>query len=682
MSGTSVVQQIDAVDAFARTLYIRSSQSTVPSLSTDVSQAVRSLHQALRELRIEAADPNSRLNASDSSPYSKQLNSIIKDSQTTLKQLELVLDLNSRGGGPYADSAAEGITAVQTKLVHQKTVIDAFLDLVRHGDKPGRRRGPSLDTIKGKVDAIGRRLFRRDSNKSSTGDDKLWKKFKAELIKEGFSSKVLDEHEDILRAYIQEIQSVLSVKDGVPPTVQGLLELDGTSTPAPAPLHGRHMTFPPANYAKAPAVTKSDRLVPDQSPHPALVQEHSRDPRSWASPGDASNLGDSFTLISTRDLLLMDSLSSDVAGLHLSSSPTQADAPSFQPIMSGALPLPEIRLPDSTAPRDIPQTKHLGVEGMAPHVYGSSAPPAYGGASMPRLAPDSFGQDIPMHAEWTKIDRALVSPEALHRVGVRYEARPGYVAILGRLTLDQVTQYARLSAECRAARRGVPPMTKHHSFDVTRRERTGSESSRDENIDDDKDSDGRSDVSDADDEKVLGEKGTKTYPVIVNPPEKSKSSPSTTVMPKPILKNKNTNHVRFDPEPHEVAARQEKDSRENRDSTSRKSRDRDDRDRDDHARRREDREKRRRDSDPTHDDKYRRDRDRDRDRDRERERDRDRDRDHEGHRSHHHDRDRRDDRRRERSTKKNPWGEALGVVGIGGAAASLLGVLAEAAMGG
>ncbi|OTA08478.1 hypothetical protein A9Z42_0001730 [Trichoderma parareesei] len=635
MSGTSVVQQIDAVDAFARTLYIRSSQSTVPSLSTDVSQGVRSLHQALREFRIEAADPNSRLNASDSSPYSRQLNSIIKDSQTTLKQLELVLDLNSRGGGPYADSAAEGITAVQTKLVHQKTVIDAFLDLVRHGDKPGRRRGPSLDTIKGK---------------------------------------------DILRAYIQEIQSVLSLKDGVPPTVQGLLELDGTSTPAPAPLHGRHMTFPPANLAKAPAVTKSDRLVPDQSPHPALAQEHSRDPRSWALPGDASNLGDSFTLISTRDLLLMDSLSSDVAGLHLSSSPTQADAPSFQPIMSGALPLPEIRLPDSTAPRDIPQTKHLGVEGMAPHVYGSSAPPAYGGASMPRLAPDSFGQDIPMHAEWTKIDRALVSPEALHRVGVRYEARPGYVAILGRLTLDQVAQYARLSAECRAARRGVPPMTKHHSFDVTRRERTGSESSRDENVDDDKDSDSRSDVSDADDERVPGEKGTKTYPVIVNPPEKSKSSPSTIVMPKPILKNKNTNHVRFDPEPHEVAARQEKDSRENRDSTSRKSRDRDDRDRDDHARRREDREKRRRDSDPTHDDKYRRDRDRDRDRDRER--DRDRDRDHEGHRSHHHDRDRRDDRRRERSTKKNPWGEALGVVGIGGAAASLLGVLAEAAMGG
>ncbi|KAL6859485.1 hypothetical protein J3F83DRAFT_749084 [Trichoderma novae-zelandiae] len=691
MSGTSVLQHIDAVDAFARTLYIRTSQSTVPSLSTDVSQAVRNLHHALREFRIEAADPNSRLNTSDSYPYAKQLNPIIRDSQTTLKQLELVLDLNSRGGGPYADGASEAIDAVKTKLVHQKTVIDAFLDLVRLSNKPSRRRGPSLDAIKDKVDAIGRRLFRRDSNKSSNGDDKLWKKFKAELVKEGFSSKVLNEHEDVLRAYIQEIESVPSMKDGVPPTVQGLLELDGTSAPAPTPLNARHMTFPPVDYAKAPAGTKLDRLMPDQPPHPALAHELSYDPRSWVSPGDAGNIADSFTLISTRDLMLMDSLSSDVAGLHLSSSPTQADAPPFQPIMSGALPLPEIRLPDSTAPRDIPQTRHLGVEGAAPHVYGSSAPPAYAGASMPWLAPDSFGRDIPPHAEWTKIKRSLVSPEALHRVGVRYEARPGYVAILGRLTLDQVAQYARLSAECRAARRAAPPLTKHHSHDVGRHERTGSESSRDENIEDDKDSDRRSDVSDADEEKVSGEKGVKAsgekgvkasgakgakvYPVIVNPPEKNKASPSSTVMPKPILKNKNTNHVRFDPEPHEVDARQDKDGRESRDSSTRKSRDRDERDRDDHPRRREDKERRRRDSDPSNDDKHRRDRDRDH-------RDRDRDRDHDGYRSHHHDRDRRDDRRREKAAKKNPWGEALGVVGIGGAAASLLGVLAEAAMGG
>ncbi|KAL7788344.1 hypothetical protein V8C37DRAFT_235458 [Trichoderma ceciliae] len=673
MSGGSVVQHIDAVDAFARTLYLRTTQSTVPSLSTDASQAVRNLHYALRDLRIEAADPDSRLNASDSSTYSKQLNSIVRDSQTTLKQLELVLDLNSRGGGPYADGAAEGIAAVQTKLVHQKTVIDAFLDLVQlSSSSPGSsRRGPGLEYIKEKVDAIGRKLFRRDSNKPAGGDDKLWKRFKAELVKEGFSSKVLDEHEDVLRAYIHEIEAMLSMKDGVPLTVQGLLELDGKSVPAsvPTPMYARHMTFPPVDYEKAPTSMKTERLMPDQSPFPSLAQELFYDPRSWASGENDGDIGGSFTLISTQDLMVMDSLSVEMASLHLSSSPPQADARSFQPTMSGALPLAEVKLPVSAAPQAIPQMKQLHVD-EAPHVYGSSAPAAYRGVPMPRLAPDAYGRDIPMNSEWTKIKRSIVSPEALHRAGVRYEARPGYVAVLGRLSLDQVTHYARLSAECRAARQGKPPI-KEHPRNATKHERTGSESSRDENVEDDKDSERRSDVSDADDDKVPDGKGTKSFPIIVSPPDKGKTSPTSPVMPKPILKNKNTNHVRFDPEPHEVNARLEKDGRENRDSnsSSRKSRDRDEKDRDDHPKRREDRDRRRRDSDPSHSDKCRRDRDRDRDRD-------------DGYRSHHGDRDRRDDRRRDRPTKKTPWGEALGVVGIGGAAASLLGVLAEAAMGG
>lgn len=452
-----------------------------------------------------------------------------------------------------------------------------------------------------------------------------------------------------------------SMKDGVPPTVRGLLELDGE--PVPAFKYGRHMTFPPAEHEKAIAGNKTDRLMPG---FPSLAQELSHDSQSWAS--GESDVGSSFTLISTRDLLLMDSLSPSMAGLHLSSSPPLPDTQSFQPVMSGALPPPEIRLQTSTGAQAIPQTKHLHAEGPPPHVYGSSAPPAYGNASMPRLAPDSYGRDIPMSAEWTKIKRSIVSPEALHRAGVRYEARPDYVAVLGRLSLEQVTQYARLSAEYRAARRGKPLAAKQHSHHhATKHERTGSESSRDESAEDDRDSERRSDVSDADEDKAADEKKTKSYPVIVNPPEKAKTSPTGPVMPKPILKNKNPNHVRFDPEPHEVNARPDKESRESRDSnSSRKPRDRDERERDDHARRRDDRDRRRRDSDPSYGDKYRRDRDRDRD---------------DGYRPHHSDRDRRDDRRRDRPAKKTPWGEALGVVGIGGAAASLLGVLAEAAIG-
>jgi hypothetical protein len=69
-----------------------------------------------------------------------------------------------------------------------------------------------------------------------------------------------------------------------------------------------------------------------------------------------------------------------------------------------------------------------------------------------QLAPDSKGQTIPLDATWTKIDRKLVSPEVLERAGVRYEARPNFVAVLGILSREQIEDYARKSFEVRNAR--------------------------------------------------------------------------------------------------------------------------------------------------------------------------------------------------------------------------------------
>lgn len=131
-------------------------------------------------------------------------------------------------------------------------------------------------------------------------------------------------------------------------------------------------------------------------------------------------------------------------------------------------------------------------------------------------------------------------------------------------------------------------------------------------------------------------KGARSRPFVVSPPGKDKASPASTVMPKPILKNKNSNHVRFDPEPREMEPR----------SPLPRSSPRDGRDR------------------PRSDRAPSRHRDH---------------RDREGS-GHSHD-DRRDDPRQDRAAKKKAWGEAFGAVGIGGAAASLLGALAEAAVG-
>lgn len=171
-----------------------------------------------------------------------------------------------------------------------------------------------------------------------------------------------------------------------------------------------------------------------------------------------------------------------------------------------------------------------------------------------------------------------------------------------------------------------------------------------------------SDSTDYDDYKTSFDRDTKSYPYIVSPPGKDESSPASKAMPKPILKNRNENHVRFDPEPHDLeqkSGRSFKDERDRRDDYSPK-RPRDARDREGSGRSRNG---------------YRRDHAGERDR-----HGGDRHRGSEGDHYRPH-RDRRRGRREERSTRKKAWGGTLGAVGIGGAAASLLGVLTEAAVG-
>jgi hypothetical protein len=48
-------------------------------------------------------------------------------------------------------------------------------------------------------------------------------------------------------------------------------------------------------------------------------------------------------------------------------------------------------------------------------------------STLPRLAPDSYGNEIPPDAKWTKIKRSLVSPEVLDQDGRRYEAYVFYL---------------------------------------------------------------------------------------------------------------------------------------------------------------------------------------------------------------------------------------------------------------
>lgn len=75
------------------------------------------------------------------------------------------------------------------------------------------------------------------------------------------------------------------------------------------------------------------------------------------------------------------------------------------------------------------------------------------------LAPDGDGHKIGPDAVWTRIKRNLVSAEVLQEAGLRYEARPDYVAVLGVLSREEIAELARKSVEVRASREDEPPST-------------------------------------------------------------------------------------------------------------------------------------------------------------------------------------------------------------------------------
>ncbi|KAI3391766.1 hypothetical protein diail_6815 [Diaporthe ilicicola] len=509
---------------------------------------------------------------------------------------------------------------------------------------------------------------------------------------------------------------------------------------------------------------------PTSMPMQMSYERYSSDSSSDSGSTDSQQLA----LISTQDLMALDrneadNLSARMGGLGLSPaliptnhgvSPGTSPNGRYLPPPINTLP-PDHALSSSpqsqallgAAPRYVPSLPGYGsptgssmtppppyasptAQGAAPIPFPSSAPtssapgfpPPPTSAPRPqrysRLAPDSIGNEIPLEAKWTRIKRSLVSTEVLTKAGVRYEARPDFVAVLGVLTKDQIADYARKSAALRAGRGRGYSDPKHRPASYYPEEKrntngrrhlqhsdTASETDSEDVIwdeSDTSDSESRDRSTSLTDKYIPREhrrrrnrrastnstiqeepelegkadrKGHRVYPVIVE-----KTSPAAVTQPKPILKNRNENHVRFDEDgPREFAPGESERERERRE---RRERRRAERERDgDRPRRDRDRDRERggdRDRDRERDRENR-----DRERDRERERDRQhRDRDHHSSSSHYRPRERGVDRDREREeardkrrVKKRVWGETLGAVGIGGAAASLLGVLTEAASG-
>ncbi|KAH6670341.1 hypothetical protein F5X68DRAFT_175790 [Plectosphaerella plurivora] len=741
MSVADSLALIEGAHSITRDLY-RRAKDAGPEFDNAVT-VVRRLHAVLKHLKAEAEDTESHLNASERSAiYQRKLTRIIEDCEFALQSLEALLTKHTETPG-FDEADHVKLNTVVSQLTNEKNSIDVFLDTVQLPNITPKVVDPndgSLDAIKDKVDAIAARLFKNRNGECSVNDeDEMWQEFRVELEKEGFSTEVLKKNKEVLRAYIRELDTK-ETESGSPPTVRGLLEQEQAAVQRPelavvpasyedramwspkemnqeawSPKEVMHPTFDNDKYAPS---MKFERRMPEQHPYaPSLPQQQSAlSYERHSSDDDADRHGDpdQLALISTRDLMAMDGLGSQMNALQIQNGPSPVNY-SISPTSSATTKY----LPPSVSANIHPPAGSELALSSSPSQFSSSPryaplptysqaqntpPPPYNVAPRQpsRLAPDRYGMDIPLDAKWTRIRRALISPEVLERAGVRYEARPTYVAVLGILTREEIAHYAQLSMHARSHRSShsnthrPPPSTFEQRYNPEMR-RDGSTSSRspeqknwagygqdtkDKKMAHGSDSDSvlwdESDTDEDYDEKRPRDERRRRPYIIVPPPDKGKdgASPAATVQPKPILKNKNENHVHFGPDPYEVSQDEAKKSptRSSRDS----GRDRDrDRDRDRPRRRREkeyhdpDRDNRVRDRERGDREYYstssRRNREyRDSGRD-SRDRDRDRERD----------RDAKD--RKDKDKKK--WAPTIGAMGIGGAAGSLLSVLTDAASG-
>ncbi|KAK4178023.1 hypothetical protein QBC36DRAFT_119990 [Triangularia setosa] len=645
-----------------------------------------------------------------------------------------------------------------------------------------------MEDIKNKVDAVANRLFQKRRG-SPVGEvqEELWQEFRTELENEGFSPGVLRNNKEVLRAYIRELESHEAFEDGAPPSVRGLLEW-GTQPPigdgSASSSYPMPNLDPRPNHGDGPVSNEGRRRVPNSDTEKALeVHRHLQPPAfsnrsshlsydfctSSESSDSESSPVPQTALISTRDIFTLDLYEANKMPGRLG---PRGPPPNYN-LSPGTSPGNRY-LPPGVQPLQVPGADAVSYDGQysRPPRYVSASsqlPPPYSRALSPssstvtppppytsqvslsaphagndllhhhhqqqqarqhsNLAPDGRGKQIPLDATWTRIKRSLVSPVVLERAGVRYEARPTFVAVLGKLSPEQIAEYARQTAEVRNAR--SPSRAPSEIYDSPNRARPrgypegrrmrGSGGARirsnnnppqqahwDDGDSSDDQRDYRQEATRAakyiprdytPDKYRPDDRATRAHPIIVSPPDSgygegaSRVSPSATVEPKPILKQ---NHVRFNDGPRDISPgyytdrshREKGRRRSERDNHDRDVRARDDRsgDRDNRAREQRERERER----ERERDRPRRGSSRDRERERERERerrnrqytDRDRDRDrYNRDNSNNNNNNRYRDRSREdeRSTlRKSHWKETAGAIGVGGAAATLLSVLTDA----
>ncbi|CAG8957121.1 hypothetical protein HYFRA_00009322 [Hymenoscyphus fraxineus] len=701
-SGVSPAADIIIVATFCKNLYRKCRDAS--GEYDEISREVKNLFTVLRHLKYEVNAPESPLNR-DQSLWGRQLAPIVIDCQSTLQQLDDLLqkygrlDLDSDNPSSprkvmwdkirVGSNEMDQLGTIRVKLISHKTNLTLFLDTIqlRESGKMATildDHSVQLDMILDKVDLIASRMTQRSGGSVmstySDDDKEVWKDFRRELVREGFSSSVLQQHKEVLRAYIREIDQNGLLNEIHPPSPntginpqQWLKSVDVPFSPSSkrtldSPknlrndesakqmmIHDENMKFPTTMKLERPSPEHFDqRLAPMPQRDPMRINDAGYQPRSpipilkvpnnkmvrhmddSEDDSETDKLSKSSKVSSQGSLIRTSDLVEMSQALHVTSVLLPG---SFESHMS---------LSGNNLQRSI-ECSSRGNSSTLPLHNGSlvrrdSNTSTSNGQPVFQLAPDSQGKQIPSDALWTKISRRLVSPEVLEQDRRRYEARPEFVAVLGILSREEIQSYAIRSEAIRAARRSpsfqYPPSTEKSQ----RRMRETPSSDEDDSSDSDVPQNRRqrrneprkytSSVAGSDTTPRSGYPN----PYGVHAPPSPSSSPITS----------KSQHLRIPRSPHRNTDPSDSSAssspvREERDSNYRHSRKEEERDRH-HSSSRSGRSKR-------------------------------------DHRTNSSTRSSDTNSQRNKDSGRRRWRDNLAAAGIGGAAASLLGVLSEAAEG-
>ena len=188
-----------------------------------------SLHVNLQRLERESAKAESPINRPNDTCI-EDLAPIVNGCGKTLDVLDRILEkYNALSDGErskrklwkavrFGNGELANVKDLRLKLIYYTTNLSLFLNMVSMGsmgviEKQMYDAGGDLKEIRRGVNYITAHLI-SDANKEGSvltdyaDDDKaVWRAFRSELVKEGFSSDVIREHKSTIQAYVKELGS-------------------------------------------------------------------------------------------------------------------------------------------------------------------------------------------------------------------------------------------------------------------------------------------------------------------------------------------------------------------------------------------------------------------------------------------------------------------------------------------